>query len=160
MYSCQICRVVLKKVKRSHGEVHLGILGDVVQETVRGAPQSRLPHVLDQSRAEEQGLGRNDDAGEAPVSCKMDRSLQTARPHLHIGHWWLAGVGDEHDRVYLLLDGQEDADLGGERGEDDGPITAEAVDFVEGGVDEGVDFNGDGCYTGINRFVESGILWS
>lgn len=36
-----------KKVKPPHGKSHLGILGNVVQETVRGATQSRLFPILD-----------------------------------------------------------------------------------------------------------------
>lgn len=95
----------------------------VIQQPIRRTHQPCILHKLHQPGAIQQRLARKDDSGQVPEPGKLHAYLQACYSELFVCHGHFAGIGDEHDRVRLLLHREQDADFRRERREYDWPMT-------------------------------------
>ena len=135
---------------------YLHLVRLVVDAAVTHTHQPTFFHHLHEPRADDQRLRGADHAEEVPPAREPDCFLQTAGADVADGRG--AGVGQEEDRDGGLLEGQEQADVRVEGGEDDVALFAEVVDFGEDGVDEGVELDGVGIHFLFFAFVEHGVF--
>ena len=129
----------------------------IIKTSPRPTHEPRILDIFDQRRAHDKRISLADDARQAPAFCEMDRLLETAGADVDGGG--LVGDGEEEDGVDVLFGGEEDADFGAEGGEEDGAGPGEAVDSIEDGVDEVVQFDGVGVHCEICSFGAHGVFW-